>query len=223
MTSTLIMRATATGLLLLALALPDRAAGQAARGGELLGRLASGAVTCADTTRSEFAVVGEHVMERMLGSRPLHEAMDRRLVATMGARGAARAHADMGRRFAGCTTGTSPDGLQAMMGMMAHAMGSAGRGPGSLGPGSLWPMDGGGGPGMMGDFRRAGDGWTAGEIAMVATMALFLVLAAVAFVAWRPRRHTDPSPMDTARRRFARGDIDQQEFDRLRAALGGPA
>ncbi len=42
-------------------------------------------------------------------------------------------------------------------------------------------------------------------------------------VAWRPWRRTDETPLKTLQTRFARGDIDQQEFDRLRHTLQGSA
>ncbi|MEO8688359.1 MAG: SHOCT domain-containing protein [Solirubrobacteraceae bacterium] len=43
----------------------------------------------------------------------------------------------------------------------------------------------------------------------------------IALAAWRPRRQTAATtPLETLQGRYARGDIDAQEFDRRRQALG---
>lgn len=200
-------------------AVPAVAATEAQQGGELLQRVQAGTTTCSSLSTSDFDHIGEYVMERMLGSASLHTAMNRQMAAMMGIRGETQAHVYMGQRFAGCATGKAPTAFGAMMGMMgAGMMGSA------YGPTGSTPMMGGGDNGafeMMGYRARSDDGWSSGDTVMVVMMGLLLALAAGALLAWRPWRRTDTTALETLRKRFARGDIDQQEFDRLRHTLEG--
>jgi uncharacterized membrane protein len=216
------LAATVTALLVAALAAgPALGATEAQQGGRLLQRLQSGATTCKSLSTTDFDHIGEYVMERMLGSASVHEAMNRQMAAMMGASGETKAHVYMGQRFAGCAASKAPTAFGAMMGMMgAGMMGSAYGGSGSssmMGGGSSY-----GTAGMMG-YRSGSDGWSSGDTVMVVMMGLLLALAAAALLAWLPRRRSDATPLDTLRKRFARGDIDQQEFDRLRHTLEGSA
>lgn len=218
---TLLAPALAAVLVAAALAAPALGATEAQQGGQLLQRLQSGATTCKSLSTTDFDHVGEYVMERMLGSAGTHEAMNRQMSAMMGASGETQAHVYMGQRFAGCATSKAPTAFGAMMGMMgAGMMGSAYGGSGSssmMGGGSYY-----GTAGMMG-YRSSSDGWSSGDTVMVVMMGLLLALAAAALLTWLPRRRSDATPLDTLRKRFARGDIDQQEFDRLRHTLEGSA
>ena len=196
----------------LALVAPSaRAASEAQQGAQLLQNLQAGKTSCASLSTSDFDHIGEYVMERMLGSATAHEAMNRQMSAMMGSSGETQAHVYMGQRFSGCATGRPPAAFGAMMGMMGGA--------GMMGSGYN-----GAGTGMMGlgaSSSANGSGWSSGDTVMVVLMGVLLALVAGVIVAWHPWRTRDGSPLDTLRARYARGEIDQQEFDRLRQALGG--
>lgn len=222
-------RRTARALLTIALAIlaaalsavPASAASEAQQGGQVLQRLQAGTTTCRSLATSDFDHVGEYVMQRMLGSAQAHEAMNQQMAAMMGASGETQAHVYMGQRFAGCATGKAPTAFGAMMGMMgAGMMGSA---YGSSGPSSMMGGAYNRPAGMMGYRVGNDDGWSSGDTVMVVMMGLLLAIATVALLAWRPWRRSDATALDTLRMRFARGEIDQQEFDRLRHTLEGSA
>jgi uncharacterized membrane protein len=198
------------------------ATGEEQQGARLLRSVQAGDVACASLTTDEFERIGEYVMGQMLGSPAAHAAMDRQIIATMGRRGEEQAHLFMGRRFAGCATGRAPVAFGAMMGMMgAGMMGSAYGGSGMMDSAA------GGTGGMMGfgyasPAASRNDGWNTADTVMVVLMGLLIALAIAAFAAWRPRRRPSvTTPLDTLKSRYASGEIDQEEFDRRRQALGG--
>jgi len=63
-------------------------------------------------------------------------------------------------------------------------------------------------------------GWVFGPIMMILFVGL-LVVAAIVLVRWlgdggrgaSPLRPSDPSPLDILKERFARGEIDKEEFE----------
>lgn len=195
------------------------------QGAQLLRNLQAGKASCASLSTTNFERIGEYVMGRMLGSSAAHDAMNRQMAAMMGSGGETQAHVFMGQRFAGCATGRAPVAFGAMMGMMgAGMMGSAYGGTSSstmMGSGYR------GSGGMMGfgyvsPTASSNSGWSSGDTVMVILMGLLIALAIGAFAAWRPWRHQAvKTPLETLQARYARGDIDQQEFDRRRQALGG--
>jgi hypothetical protein len=68
---------------------------------------AAAATRCDRLDRAGFERLGEQAMGRMTGSSAVHAALDRRMIAVMGPAAAARMHELMGRRFAGCATGSA--------------------------------------------------------------------------------------------------------------------
>ncbi|MEO8687634.1 MAG: SHOCT domain-containing protein [Solirubrobacteraceae bacterium] len=212
------------------MAVPAFGATEAQQGAQVLASVQAGKANCRSLASGDFDHVGEYVMERMLGSSATHDAMNRQMVATMGSGGETQAHVYMGQRFAGCATGRTPAAFGAMMGMMgAGMMGSTYSGTGSsgmMGSGARGPS---GTSGMMGfgyGSPTAGGsrGWSGAGTVMVILMGLLIALAIGALAAWRPWRHqAATTPLETLQTRYARGDIDAQEFDRRREALGGTA
>lgn len=188
------------------------------RGARLLEQVQSGQVGCASLSSADSESIGEYVMGRMLGSTATHRAMDRQMTAAMGAAGERQAHNYMGRRFSGCATGPAPSSFGAMMGMMGAGM------TGSAAGGSQPTMRSGSGMMGFGGASPAGDndGWSGADTVIVALLALLLALAATGLILWHPwRRGDDGSPLDTLKERFARGEIDREEYDRRRHALEG--
>ena len=203
-----------------AMAAPALGATEAQQGAKVLRNLQADKASCTSLATEDFDHVGEYVMERMLGSATTHEAMNRQMVAMMGASGETQAHVYMGQRFAGCASGRAPTAFGAMMGMMgAGMMGSA---SGASGSSSMMGGSSERTAAMMGSGSR-NDSWSSGDTVMVVLMGLLLAVVAGVLVAWHPWRRPDVTPLETLRQRFARGDIDQGEFDRLRRALEGSA
>jgi hypothetical protein len=135
-------------------------------------------------------------------------------------------HEYMGRRVSGCGGGSLPAGFGQMMsgvnGMMGM-MGGTGGGSGMMGG----QGGSGGSGGMMGGFdggNQAGDddndvpGWAIGG--MIALMALFL--AGFYFLLRGVRgRPAGDGPAEILKRRLAAGEINQDDYERRIALIGG--
>ncbi|MFZ0612900.1 MAG: SHOCT domain-containing protein [Desulfobacterales bacterium] len=82
------------------------------------------------------------------------------------------------------------------------------------------------GPGMMG-WGIGGGGWLGGVFMLVWWMVV--IAAVVAFIRWvfaakKPAAACAPpveSPLDVARKRYARGEIDQEQFRIMKRELEG--
>jgi hypothetical protein len=109
----LLIAVIAVGLLTAAPALAALS-NEASAGQTVAARLQSGQASCHTLSNSDFEHLGEYVMDRMVGSRATHEAMNARMDAMMGSKNADRMHQALGRRYAGCPTTTS--GGSGMMG-----------------------------------------------------------------------------------------------------------
>lgn len=171
-------------------------------------QLQANKTSCDKLSDADFEHLGEYVMDRMVGSRSQHEAMNARMSSMMGSSNEERMHELMGRRYAGCDT----TGAGAMM-----APGMMGGGPSSSGGwgammssrGYSWMHDGTWqhmsrsdwqrvgdawmGPGMMGNGHH---GWSVGEVLAVILGALLVVALVITVATIRPwrRRPTPPSP-----------------------------
>lgn len=145
---------------------------------------------CGDLGAGSARAAGERFMERMLGSAPAHDSMDRTMAAMMGADGLKQAHEMMGRSALGCPAGTVPAGMTRMMGAMGAMAGMMGGGSSYVDG-----MMGQRGSGMMGGQSVGDDGWDAADTIMVVLMAL-LVAAALAALAVFVRRGVRPPGAD---------------------------
>jgi putative membrane protein len=199
----------ATGLLLALLgvaAAPTLAtASEEAQGAQLLQSFQAGKKTCQQLSRDQFELIGESVMGRMLGSTATHEAMNRQMTSVMGTSGEAQAHTFMGQRFTGCAAGRAPAAFGSMMGMMGGYASASGS------------MMGGSSSGSSGD-----SGWSGADTVIVVLMGILLAAVLGVLVAWRPwRRPSVKAPLDLLNERYARGEIDSEEYASRRQALGG--
>ena len=70
--------------------------------------------SCSRLTESDFEHLGEYVMERTVGPRGAHAAMNQRMASMMGGAAEERMHQLMGRRYADC--GGAGAGAGGMMG-----------------------------------------------------------------------------------------------------------
>jgi len=211
-------------------------ADEQAQGQRLLDQVGSGQLTCSDIKPAQSELMGEAVMGRAFANSSAHAQMNRSMSSMMGARGEAQMHEILGRRAAGCSGGPAVSGFGRVMGSMGAMMGMMGGSYGSSGASGTGYMSGGAGMMRQGTDSarsdvgsRTGSGgstnrWDAADTAMIVMMGLLLLTIVIALALFRPGRRRGPetpSPLDTLTRRFAGGEIDQQEFDQRRAALGG--
>ena len=149
---------------------------------------AQAATPCGDLSTADARAAGERFMQRMLGSTPAREGMNRTMAAMMGADGVRQAYVMMGRSALGCAAGRAPAGMMRMidaMGAMAGMMG----GGSSYADGMMSSR----GSGMMGR-QEVDHGWDASDTIIVLLLVL-IVVAAVAIFARRGVRSPDiPGP-----------------------------
>ena len=201
----------AFGLLVLALAifgLPARALGSVAdeqrEGAVLFRQVQSGSKTCSQLSSTDFERIGEYVMGQMVGSTSAHEAMNSTMRQMMGTRSEEQMHVLLGRRMTACGGGTAPGSYSTMMGMMGGFAS---------------------GGGMMGAYGANSSGshhddWSTGGIVAAVLVGLILLGLLIAALTGRLGRGERETPLDLLRARYARGEIDQAEFDQRRHALG---
>ncbi len=186
------------------------------QGQQVLDAVNNGDRTCSQLSRNDLEVVGDYVMGRMVGSTKAHEQMDALMERTMGARANQQMHTAMGERFTRCGRGSVPSSFGSMMGAMGM-MGGYVAGRTTTGSGGMM--------GGAGTSSQSGDGdndFGAAGWVMVAMMALLLVIAGVAVWLLRPsRRGSSASALGVLEARYARGEIDAEEYERRRRALGG--
>ncbi len=209
---------------------PVAAAAEGDQGAQLLRAVDSGRRTCDELTMRDFEAIGEYAMGRMVGSTQAHQSMDELMRSMMGKRSEQQIHEAMGRRFGGCggaRVSSSFGGMLGVMGMMG--------GPGEFGPGgsgSVVPgMKGGYSPGsMMGgvdgrvhgrDNDNDAPGWAVG---LIAGFIALVLLGALAAILGTTRRRSGVRPAHRIlEERYASGQLDHEEFERRRNALGGSA
>jgi hypothetical protein len=115
-------------------------------------RIDAGAARCENLSTTDFEHLGEYVMERTVGSRSAHEAMNARMEAMIGSANSDRMHEAIGRRYAGCATSGTGSGMMGGTGMM----GATGGWSTMLGSGYAWMRDGAWLRMTRADWRRAG-------------------------------------------------------------------
>ena len=95
-------------------------------GGAIAKQLQAHTISCSKLSDTDFEHLGEYVMERTIGSRAAHAAMNQRMASIMGTSAEESMHQLMGRRYAGCgVAGAGAGGMMAGGGMAAGAGGTA--------------------------------------------------------------------------------------------------
>ena len=92
-------------------------------GQQLAAQVQSGRATCQTLSAVQFERLGEYVMDRMVGSRVAHEAMNERMTRAVGAENTDRMHELMGHSLAGCAAGGA-SGVPMGPGMMGGGYGA---------------------------------------------------------------------------------------------------
>ena len=93
-------------------------ADEVAAGRQVAQELRGGKAVCSRLATDDFEHLGEYAMERMLGSRSAHAAMNERMASMLGDANSERMHELMGRRYAGCDAAAA-GGAMMGTGMMA--------------------------------------------------------------------------------------------------------
>ena len=164
-------------------------------GKDLYAQLQNNQKACSQLSDDDFDHLGDFFMGRMMGGN--HGAMDQYMDSQLGASTERQVHIVMGKRMSGCDTNaaypTSSSNYAplAWMGMMGQNANS-------------W--------GMMGGYGMGG--WSATDT----TLSVLLILAVgAALWGWllRPAR-TVASPIAVLKARYAKGDITNAEFIRLK-------
>ena len=135
-------------------------ADEVAAGRQVAQRLQAGASSCNKLSDADFEHLGEYVMERMLGSRAAHQAMNDRMTAMMGDANTERMHELMGRRYGGCGTQGAGAGMTGP-GMMGGGGAASGGGWGAMMASGdfAWLRDGAWRHMSRADWRRVGSSW----------------------------------------------------------------
>jgi hypothetical protein len=182
--------------------------GDVAAGQQVAAQLQSGQANCRSLSAGQFEHLGEYVMDRMVGSRPAHAAMNERMSRAVGAENTDRMHELMGRSFAGCAA-DGASGMPMGPGMMGGGYGSDWSGMmrssawGWMHSGDWRQMS----PGdwrklagtMMGaPYTTAGDrGWSTAAVIAV-TLGAVLVGAVLVLLLRRPWQRRPPGAPSTA-------------------------
>lgn len=162
-------------------------------------------ITCDKLSEQEFGVLGEYYMGQMTGDS--HEAMNTMMEQMMGKVGEEQMHVVMGKRLSGCDTSAKfPEGGTGFMPMM-------------------WMMRGGGNPMVGTGWGNMMSSWNGFGVFGWLSMILFwllLILGVVAllrYIGKSPQSREDKTPLDILKERYARGEIDKEEFEEKRKVL----
>lgn len=183
------------------------------QGQNLIAQLQAGATTCSALSDDDLDHIGEYVMSRALGSTTLHQAINDRMRAMLGAAGEARMHQLLGARYVGCSTraGAIAGGVGMMggSGMMGGYMSNGGIGAMMSSGDWSWMMGGAWQHMTRQDWQRrqqqilgsgAGttrhNGWSAIAITAACLGGIILVALAILAVIRRPfRRPPTAAPL----------------------------
>ncbi len=196
-----------------------------AQGKAILERLQAKKITCDKISDTDFELLGEYFMGRMLGDG--HEAMNERAKQMMGEQGEEQMHIAMGKRLSECFPAAAfPRGMMGagMMswydnGTIAGAIADNGYGSPMMGrrgtnvdPGSSYPY---------GQYSMMGYGYNGhrgvGVVLMLIWWAI-IITAIVMLVRWLKGKYGNSS-LAVLRERYAKGEIDKKEFDEKKKDL----
>ncbi|MGA1791161.1 MAG: SHOCT domain-containing protein [bacterium] len=164
----------------------------------------NGSVDCARVTDEQFEELGEAFMSIMHPDPEEHALMDR-IMGGEDSETLSAMHRTMGARYLDCYSGGMFDEMGP--GMMGGWMMSPGRG------GDLWRgMGFGYGRGLM----HYGFG---GIFMWIFFLVIILVLVYLVFHVTKFRAPGKEEPMDVLKRRYAKGEINKEEFERIKKDL----
>ncbi|MDP3956082.1 MAG: SHOCT domain-containing protein [bacterium] len=179
-------------------------------GKELWNKLQAKEVVCADLNDEQYGVLGEYFMGQMAGDS--HAAMNAMMIQAHGEDGEEQIHIVMGKRLSGCDTSASfpaiSGGWMPMMNMMWGGWSS--------------PFGSNNSTNNMMNFgfgSFGGFGW----IFMILWWVL-IIAGIVALIKWltsqsRGTHHNEKSALEILQERYAKGEINKQEFEEKKKDL----
>lgn len=194
----------------------DHTAQEEAEGKEIWSKLQNKEVECAGLTEEQFGALGEYFMGQMLGDS--HSSMNAMMMNMMGEEGEKQMHVAMGKRLSGCDPNAAysvaGSGFMPMMNMMGGW--SFGNAQDRSTPSNLSNNT------MMGNYNGSWDGGVFGGMFMLFWWIL-LIVGIIALVKWIMNQSSDRSrgrsPLEILKERYARGEIDKQDFEERRKEL----
>ncbi|MBI2453440.1 SHOCT domain-containing protein [Candidatus Peregrinibacteria bacterium] len=167
-------------------------------------------LACEDLSDDNFGTLGEYFMGQMMGIS--HEAMNNMMTAMMGEQGEEQMHVVMGKRLSGCDTSAAfPSQGTGFMPMMQMMMGGWSSSLGSNQSNNSM---------MNFGFTPFGSfGW----IFMILWWVL-VIAGIVALIKWLTResrgiRNRKKSALEILQERYAKGEINKQEFEEKKKDL----
>lgn len=187
----------------------DHTVREEAEGKEVWQKLQSREIECASVSDDAFEVLGEYFMGQMVGDS--HAAMNQMMTNRMGEEGEKQMHLVMGKRLSGCDTAAAfpaqGAGFMPMMNMMWGGWSSP---YGSNQPTKTLPM-------MWGNNAGCWGGGSAFGSIFTILWWILIIIAIVALVKWSTNQFKGNSSgktaLDILKERYARGEIDKQEFE----------
>ena len=178
---------------------------------------------CSTLAQADLEHIGEYVMGRGLGSRRAHQQMNSFMESMMGEGATDQMHIALGRRATRCGNAAAPGSYRNMLGMMS-LMGGFAVTRGNSGNNGLGSMMGGGrrGSGSMMGGNGSDDNTNGVWIALAAALGVIAGLGITALLLSRRDAGGDGESLDILNRRFARGELDEQEYERRRHAIEAP-
>ena len=184
--------------------------GEVSAGQAVAAQVQIGKASCDTLSDTQFEHLGEYVMDRMVGSRAAHEAMNARMTEAIGAQNTHRMHEVMGRRFAGCATAGATAGVPMGPGMMGGGSGYGGGWGMMSGSGWSWMHNGTwqrmsqsqwrqlAGTMMGARYTSGHHGWSTGAVVAVVMGALLLGALLAVLLVRRPWHRRPPAAPSTA-------------------------
>jgi len=173
-------------------------------GKELWSKLQAKEIACADLNEEQYGVLGEYFMGQVAGDS--HPAMNAMMIRAHGEDGEEQIHIALGKRLSGCdTAATAPAGASGWMPMMRGGWSS----PFGINQTNTSMMNFGQGYGTF--------GW----LPMLLWWVV-IIIAAVALVKWLMHQQggtAGKSALDILKERYAKGEIDKQEFEEKKKDL----
>ena len=182
----------------------NHTAREEAEGKAVWEKLQAKELTCKDLSDDNFGSLGEYFMGQMMGTS--HEAMNDMMIQMMGEPGEEQMHMVMGKRLSGCDTSAAfPSQGTGFMPMMQMMMGGWSS-PSGFNQANNSMMN-------FGFLPFGGFGW----VFLYLWWALIVVVIAV-FIKWLASRshgthRREKSALEILQERYARGEIDKQEFE----------
>lgn len=198
-------------------------AAEEAEGKEIWQKLQSKERECSDLTNEDFERLGEYFMGQMLLNK--HETMNKMMENMMGKEWEENMHVVMGKRMSGCVSNAEfPQGGNEFMGMMQmpYMMNNLGNFNSSN-----WPMWRHGQNNMM-NWGGFGMGLGFGIIGIILMILwwVLIIIAIVLLIKWLLRRLKEgegknSSALNILKERYARGEIEKQEYEEKKKELNG--